>query len=70
MFTEAPPVPARQLDRLPVWCQTRHVQLLGAHLDGLAELRAAPVSPTSLAARLDRLSRPAPTARPVPSLHR
>jgi len=70
VFTEAPPVPAHRLDRLPAWCQSRHTQLLGAHLDGLAQLQAAPASPTDLAARLDRLSRPAPTTRPVPSLHR
>lgn len=70
VFTEAPPVPAHRLDRLPAWCQSRHTQLLGAHLDGLAQLQAAPASPTDLAAHLDRLSRPAPTTRPVPSLHR
>lgn len=70
VFTEVPPVLAHQLDRLPAWCQSRHVQLLGAHLDGLAQLHAAPASPTNLAARLDRLSRPGPSARPVPSLHR
>lgn len=58
------------LRRLPVWCQSRHTQLPGAHLDGLAQLHAEPVSPTNLVARLDRLSRPSPTARPVPSLHR
>ena len=61
VFTEAPPVPtAHELDRLPVWCQSRHVQLLGAHLDGLAQLHTVPASPTDLAARLDHLSRPRP----------
>ena len=70
VFTEAPPVSAKNLERLPAWCQSQHVQLLGAHLDRLAQLQVAPASPTNLAARLDRLSRPAPTARPVPSLHR
>ena len=59
VFTEAPPVPARQLDRLPSWCRSRHTQLLGAHLDGLTPLHATPASPTNLAAR--------PTASADPS---
>ena len=70
VFTEAPPVSAKRLERLPAWCQTQHERLLGAHLDRLAQLHAAPPSPTSLAARLDRLSRPDPTTRPVATLHR
>lgn len=35
VFTEIPPVPAKQLDRLPQWCVERHDSLLSAHLDGL-----------------------------------
>ena len=37
VFTEVAPVPTRQLDRLPQWCQNRHVHLLGEHLDRLAQ---------------------------------
>ncbi len=70
VFTEAPPVPTRRLDRLPQWCQNRHAHLLGEHLDRLAQHHATPTNPTDVAARLDRLSQPNPTARPAPSLHR
>ncbi len=64
VYTEVPPVLSRQLDRLPSWCRQEHERLLGQHLDGLARLSGATVTPASdpspahvrLAKHLDRLS--------------
>ncbi len=38
VYTEVPPLPERQLERLPSWCRREHERLLGQHLDGLAQL--------------------------------
>lgn len=70
VFTEAPPLAARQLDRLPAWTRTRHESLLSTHLERLAELHRPTPQPTDLTTRLDRLTRPNPTRTTVPSLHR
>ena len=45
VFSEAPPLSQRHLDRVPQWCVERHEQLLSAHLDGLGRQAggAAPV---------------------------
>lgn len=37
VFTEVPPVPTKQLARLPSWCAQRHEQLLSTHLADLAQ---------------------------------
>lgn len=42
VYTEVPPVPGRQLDRLPAWNRSRHEDLLGAHLDALSRAAASP----------------------------
>jgi hypothetical protein len=64
VYTEVPPVAARQLERLPAWCRNEHERLLGQHLDGLArsagQAAAPPGSPppphVRMAQRLDRLT--------------
>lgn len=35
VFSEAPPLSHRHLDRVPQWCVERHEHLLSAHLEGL-----------------------------------
>lgn len=76
IYTEVPPVPTRQLERLPGWCRDEHQRLLGAHLDGLARSTATgrptpavgPPSHVRMAERLERLAgQPTPIA---PSLSR
>lgn len=62
VYTEAPPVPQRQLDRLPSWTRDRHHHLLTQHLDHLAR----PHTPTNLTTALDRLHHPRPTT-PTPA---
>ncbi|MBW3642411.1 MAG: hypothetical protein KY447_05800 [Actinobacteria bacterium] len=42
VYTEVPPVPARQMERLPAWCRREHERLLGQHLDGLARSAGNP----------------------------
>ena len=72
VYTEVPPVPTRQLDRLPSWCRQEHERLLGQHLDGLARLSGATVTPASdpspahvrMAKHLDRLDAQATVSRP------
>ncbi len=63
VYTEVPPVAARQLDRLPSWCRREHERLLGQHLDGLARLPQPPLRAVTpprahvrMAQHLDRLS--------------
>ncbi|SRR6266851_4162951 len=64
VYTEVPPVPARQLERLPGWCQSEHERLLGAHLDALARPAAVAQVPmpavapphARMAQRLERLA--------------
>jgi hypothetical protein len=69
VFTELPPVTQRHLDRLPAWSRQRHHELLGTHLDRLAARHSTPPAPTDIAARLEHMSRPDPSAhRPHPSL--
>jgi hypothetical protein len=76
VYTEVPPVPARQLDRLPTWCQAEHERLLGTHLDALARpagQAAAPagaVTPSHarMAQHLERLT--AQPAAIAPTLSR
>lgn len=70
VFTEAPPVPDRQLDRLPAWNRSRHDVLLGAHLDRLAELHHQPPSPGDITGRLNALTRPTNDRHPTLTLHR
>lgn len=59
VFTEAPPLSPRHLDRVPQPTRDRHEQLLGAHLDGLATQPGTAASidtrPAQMAERLDRL---------------
>lgn len=62
VFTEAPPVSSRHLERLPAWTVKRHEHLLGAHLDELARLQ----SRSDLTVRLDRFSQP---RTPTPPSH-
>lgn len=66
VFTEAPPLPDRQLERLPAWTRSRHEHLLGSHLDSLARLH----SRSDLSTRLDRLSQPRPLAPATPAIAR
>ena len=66
VFTEAPPLPGRQLDRLPAWTRDRHEHLLGAHLDSLARLHGR----DDLSVRFDRLMQPRPPAPPTPAIQR
>ena len=76
VYTEVPPVPARQLDRLPSWCRREHERLLGQHLDRLARLTGPSVISATetvpahvrMANQLDRLASPSPL--PVPSRSR
>jgi len=72
VYTEVPPVPARQLERLPSWCRQQHERLLGQHLDALARLPQTAAVPAPEAApphvrmsrHLDRLSKPSPATKP------
>lgn len=66
VFTEAPPLSSRHLERLPAWTFKRHEHLLGVHLDELARLH----SRSDLTARLDRLSQPSAPAPPSPAITR
>lgn len=73
VYTEVPPVPAHQLDRLPRWCRTEHDRLLGQHLDALAQsagqaapVKGAPPPPhVRMAQRLERLTNQASTTAPT-----
>lgn len=73
VYTEVPPVPARQLERLPGWCRDQHERLLGQHLDALARSagQAPPVPDTGppshvrMAQRLERLTHQPPPATPA-----
>lgn len=64
VYTEVPPVSARQMERLPAWCRREHDRLLGQHLDGLARStgsatvagEVAPPPHVRMAQRLERLS--------------
>ena len=71
VYTEVPPVSARQLEGLPGWCRAEHERLLGQHLDGLARsagqapvAEAAPPPHVRMAQRLDRLTNQASTIAP------
>lgn len=66
VFTEAPPLSSRHLDRLPAWTAKRHEHLLGVHLDELARIQ----SRTDLTARLDRLAQPRNPSIPTPAITR
>lgn len=73
VYTEAPPLGARQLERVPESTKARHEQLLGQHLDGLAA--ASTVTrldsrPARLSDRLDRLQHLAAPALAPPGLGR
>ena len=73
VYTEVPPVPDRQLDRLPAWCRKQHERLLGQHLDGLARSAGQSVSvpaegppaPVRMAANLQRVTTHAAVNRPT-----
>ena len=63
VYTEVPPLPDRQLERLPSWCRREHDRLLGQHLDGLARsagqtaaVEASPPPHERMAQRLERLT--------------
>lgn len=64
VYTEIPPVPARQLERMPAWCRAEHERLLGHQLDGLARSAGqaplvpneAPPAHVRMAQHLDRLT--------------
>lgn len=48
VFTEAPPLSERQLDRVPMWTRVLHEQLLSAHLGELSHpSRSAPLTAPS-----------------------
>ncbi len=71
VYTEVPPLPERQLERLPSWCRREHERLLGQHLDGLAQLSKPAIPPTEatpphvrMAKHLDRLTNQATVTRP------
>lgn len=66
VFTEAPPLSPRHLERLPGWTRNRHDQILGAHLDELARIH----SRDDLTARLDRLAQPRTPAPPAHAITR
>ena len=72
VYTEAPPLNQRQLDRVPAWTRDRHHDLLGRHLDHLVRLQVTPTAaaPSDLAARLDRLTQPRSPARSTLGLSR
>ena len=71
IYTEVPPVPERQLDRLPTWSRDQHERLLGQHLDGL--VRSAGQAPTPseppphvrMAQHLDRITNHAAVSAPT-----
>jgi hypothetical protein len=70
VYTEVPPVPARQLEHLPVWCRRQHDRLLTHHLARLAAATqptsaapAATAEPSRIADRLERLAHQSPTRR-------
>lgn len=71
VYTEVPPVPSRQLERLPTWARRQHDDLLGQHLDGLA--RRAGQAPRPIEApphvrmnqHLDRLANQAALRAPT-----
>lgn len=69
VFTEAPPLSQRHLDRVPRWCANRHEQLLSAHLEALGQAGAvapaavSPFRPASEAARMSQQLDQLPTAR-------
>lgn len=71
VYTEAPAVPSRQLERLPTWARHQHDELLGQHLDGL--VRQAGQAPASMDApphvrmnqHLDRLTNQAALRAPT-----
>lgn len=72
VYTEVPPVSARQLDRLPTWSRNQHERLLASHLDGLARSAgqsiAVPDQPPAhvrMAQHLDRLSNHAAVKAPT-----
>ena len=66
VFTEAPPLSSRHLERLPAWTAKRHEHLLRVHLDELARIQ----SRSDLTARLDRLAQPRTAAVPSPAVTR
>lgn len=74
VYTEAPPLSARHLERVPESTRTLHEQLLGAHLDGLAAATSTASSidarPARMAERLDRLQRIASPALAHPGVGR
>lgn len=72
VYTEIPPVSARQLDRLPPWSQDQHERLLADHIDGLArsagQAVAVPDHPPAhvrMAQHLDRLTNHAAVKAPT-----
>jgi len=71
IYTEVPPVPAHQLDRLPRWSRNQHDRLLGQHLDGLAlsagqaPVPSEPPPHVRMAHHLDRLTNHAATQTPT-----
>lgn len=70
VFTEVPPLRQVELERLPAWNRRRHNELLGAHLDRLAELQQAAPSPNDISARLDHMTTRSTIRNANPSLHR
>ncbi|MGH9030535.1 MAG: hypothetical protein ACRDZV_00270 [Acidimicrobiia bacterium] len=74
VYTEVPPLSPRHLDRVPESTRTRHEELLGAHLDGLAAATGTAASidarPARMADRLDRLQAVAPAALAQPGIGR
>lgn len=68
VYTEVPPVGARQLERLPTWSRAQHDRLLGQHLDGLAHafgqapVPSEPPPHVRMAQHLDRLTKHAASA--------
>lgn len=65
VFTEVPPVPARQLERLPRWCRNQHEHLLTQHIESLSRavptIGDQPSASVRMAERLDRLAMSKPT---------
>jgi len=74
VYTEAPPLNQRQLDRVPASTSDRHHHLLGRHLDHLARLHTTPTptitARTDLTTRLDLLTKPRPPTPTTPGLTR
>ncbi len=71
VYTEVPPLPERQLERLPSWCRCEHERLLGQHLDSLARFSKPAIPPTEampphvrMARHLDRLANQATVTGP------